>query len=222
MINLSVLDGGWRSVRGATTFCKRTISRLRGPGSPTPVGIPGRGSLRAVGVPGRGSLRGRCSGSGEPARGRCSGSGEPARGRCSGSGESARGRCSGSGESARGRCSGSGEPAAPRRQSLLRSQARYALLPAATPRVRAVPRGRRLKARGRRARCPVTCCRADRGAALARFPAPIAGRWAVRPGRLTADCAAAPKRRASERPAPVSRLIARHSTYAAAGRCPTS
>src|SRR5207245_4909824 len=34
--------------------------------------------------------------------------------------------------------SGSGEPAAPRRQSLLRSQARYALLPAAAPRVRAV------------------------------------------------------------------------------------
>src|SRR5437588_8121574 len=33
--------------------------------------------------------------------------------------------------------SGSGEPAAPRRQSLLRSQARCALLPAATPRVRA-------------------------------------------------------------------------------------
>src|SRR5437660_2798026 len=30
-----------------------------------------------------------------------------------------------------------GKPAAPRRQSLLRSQARYALLPAATPRVRA-------------------------------------------------------------------------------------
>src|SRR6202011_2726124 len=30
--------------------------------------------------------------------------------------------------------SGSGEPAAPRRQSLLRAQARYALLPAATPR----------------------------------------------------------------------------------------
>src|ERR1700674_3420491 len=29
---------------------------------------------------------------------------------------------------------GSGEPAAPRRQSLLRAQARYALLPAATPR----------------------------------------------------------------------------------------
>src|SRR5882672_2168559 len=34
--------------------------------------------------------------------------------------------------------SGSGEPAAPRRQSLLRSQARCALLPAATPRVRAI------------------------------------------------------------------------------------
>src|SRR5947207_6220070 len=33
------------------------------------------------------------------------------------------------------RCSGSGEPAAPRRQSLLRSQARCALLPAATPRL---------------------------------------------------------------------------------------
>ena len=31
--------------------------------------------------------------------------------------------------------SGSGEPAAPRRQSLLRSQARCALLPAATPRM---------------------------------------------------------------------------------------
>jgi hypothetical protein len=35
--------------------------------------------------------------------------------------------------------SGSGELAAPRRQSLLRSQARCALLPAATPRVRAEP-----------------------------------------------------------------------------------
>ena len=34
------------------------------------------------------------------------------------------------------RASGSGEPAAPRRQSLLRSQARYALLPAATPRLK--------------------------------------------------------------------------------------
>src|SRR5207302_10585301 len=43
----------------------------------------------------------------------------------------------GSGEPAHGNESGSGEPAAPRRQSLLRSQARYALLPAATPRVRA-------------------------------------------------------------------------------------
>jgi hypothetical protein len=34
-----------------------------------------------------------------------------------------------------GTSSGSGEPAAPRRQSLLRSQARSALLPAATPRL---------------------------------------------------------------------------------------
>ncbi len=63
----------------------------------------------------------------------------------SGSGEPARGvavRPFGSGEPARGvavRRSGSGEPAAPRRQSLLRSQARCALLPAATPRVRAEP-----------------------------------------------------------------------------------
>jgi hypothetical protein len=37
-------------------------------------------------------------------------------------------------------CSGSGEPAAPRRQSLLRSQARYALIPAATPRATCCPR----------------------------------------------------------------------------------
>src|SRR5579864_524483 len=35
--------------------------------------------------------------------------------------------------------SGSGEPAAPRRQSLLRSQARCALLPAATPRLTFAP-----------------------------------------------------------------------------------
>jgi hypothetical protein len=37
------------------------------------------------------------------------------------------------------RSSGSGEPAAPRRQSLLREQARYALLPAATPRLSLLP-----------------------------------------------------------------------------------
>jgi hypothetical protein len=36
---------------------------------------------------------------------------------------------------------GSGEPAAPRRQSLLRSQARYALLSAATPRMMGASRG---------------------------------------------------------------------------------
>jgi hypothetical protein len=41
----------------------------------------------------------------------------------------------------RRRVSGSGEPAAPRRQSLLRAS-RYALLPAATPRVRAPRSGR--------------------------------------------------------------------------------
>jgi hypothetical protein len=61
-------------------------------------------------------------------------------------GESAPRRNSGSGEPGRnsvtGGSSGSGEPAAPRRQSLLRSQARCALLPAATP--------------------PRTCCRASR------------------------------------------------------------
>jgi hypothetical protein len=83
---------------------------------------------------------------GEPGIGRFSGSGEPGinfGARFSGSVEPARSRCSGSGEPARSRCSGSGEPAAPRRQSLLRSQARCALLPAATPRVRAAARLRR-------------------------------------------------------------------------------
>jgi hypothetical protein len=49
-------------------------------------------------------------------------------------------RYSGARKHGRDRYSGSGEPAAPRRQSLLRSQARCALLPAATPRVRAAAR----------------------------------------------------------------------------------
>src|SRR5207302_1392007 len=55
---------------------------------------------------------------------------------------------SGSGEPAHGKASGSGEPAAPRRQSLLRSQARCALLPAATPRVRATAVVRRVTPSG--------------------------------------------------------------------------
>jgi hypothetical protein len=67
---------------------------------------------------------------------------------------------SGSGEPARDRFSGSGEPAAPRRQSLLRAS-RCALLPAATPRVRAVPHIRRDTAQASQT-CARWCCRALR------------------------------------------------------------